>query len=116
MNAIQRSSAGFTLVEIMIVVAIIALIVSIAIPNMVKSRQTAQKNTCIKNLSTIEAAKQIWGVDKGKTDGDIPTDSEFIGAELYLKAMPLCPAGGIYTIGSIGTNATCTKAVDGHTL
>jgi prepilin-type N-terminal cleavage/methylation domain-containing protein len=110
---ISRRS-GFTLVEIMIVIAIIGLLSAIAIPNFIKNRNFAQKNACIKNLSTIEASKQLWGVELGKTDGDTPQDSEFIGPDLYLKALPQCPASGTYTIGSIGAPATCTVA--GHTL
>lgn len=107
-------SAGFTLVEIMIVVAIIGLLAAVAVPNFVKTRTTAQQKACIKNLNTLEAAKQMWGVELGKTDGVMPTESDLIGPTLYIKQMPTCPSGGNYTLNAIGQAATCTIA--GHTL
>ena len=116
MNALRRSSAGFTLVEIMVVIAIIALILAIAIPSMIRNRQIAQSNVCIRNLTTIENAKQVWGVEKGKSNGDVPASSDFVGPDLYIKVMPECPAGGTYTFGAIGANAACTLTSIGHSL
>jgi prepilin-type N-terminal cleavage/methylation domain-containing protein len=116
MHSHIRRLSGFTLVEIMIVVAIIGLLVAIAVPNFIKARLTAQRNACIKNLSTIESSKQQWGVEYGKTDGDIPTAADLIGPTLYLKTMPVCPGGGTYALGVIGGNATCTLSTLGHSL
>ena len=106
--------AGFTLVEIMIVVAIIGLLTAIAIPNFQKTRERAAYFVCFENLTQIEAAKQIWGMEKGKKNGDLATQDDLVGTTLYIRALPECPSGGSYTFGSIGTNAVCS--IPGHEL
>ena len=106
--------AGFTLVEIMIVVAILGLLVSLALPNFIKSRTNAQKQVCIENLAQIESAKQIWGMESGKKNGDEVSVDDLIGPTLYIKREPQCPAGGDYAYTTIGENATCTQV--GHLL
>src|SRR5512144_521701 len=55
--------AGFTLVEIMIVVAIIGLLATIAMPNFVKARATSQTNACINNLREIDGAIQEYALE-----------------------------------------------------
>ena len=105
---------GFTLVELMIVVAILGIILGLALPNFVKARTRARQQLCIENLSQIESAKQIWGVEHSKNDGDVPATSELIGPTLYMKQDPTCPGGGTYSLNGIGANATCT--IDGHSL
>jgi prepilin-type N-terminal cleavage/methylation domain-containing protein len=105
---------GFTLLEILIVVAVLGILVGMAFPNFLKSRANAQKQICIENLSQIESAKQIWGVENGKKDGDSPADGDLFGTTRYMKQKPLCPAGGSYDLTAVGENATCN--ISGHSL
>ena len=110
-------STGFTLVEIMIVVAIIALLAAIAIPNFVKARTASQKTACIANLKQLEGAKMIWALEAKKTSADSPADTDLFGAALYLRQKPACPGGGAYTIDIVANRPTCSRsASDGHTL
>ena len=59
----KSKKSGFTLVEIMIVVAIIGLLAAIAIPNFARARTTSQQNSCINNLRQIDGAKQTYYAD-----------------------------------------------------
>jgi len=109
-------TSGFTLVEIMIVVAIIALLAAIAIPNFVKARTASQKSACIANLKQIEGAKATWALEAHKTAADSPNDSELFGTSLYISAKPGCPASGTYTVANVDTKPSCTMSTEGHTL
>ena len=116
----NNRKAGFTLVEIMIVVAIIGLLAAIAIPNFVKARQTSQTNACINNLRIIDAAKQQWALEKGATSSPLASDLvPYLGRAG--TAMPYCPLSApsgtpAYVINTLTVAPTCPNiAVVGHT-
>ncbi len=108
----MKRRSPFTLVEIMIVVAIIGLLVAIAVPNFVTARNLSRQNACIANLRQIDAAKEQWALAEKKNDGDSVTMGNLV--DTYIRKTPECPAGGTYTLGNIGTDPTCN--ITGHEL
>ena len=114
MQIIKSRKAGFTLVEIMNVVANIGLLAAIAIPNFVKARTASQKSACIANLKQIDGAKATWALENKKTSADTPLTTDLYGATKYIRDEPTCPASGVYAINAVDSKPTCTIA--GHTL
>jgi len=114
-------TAGFTLVEIMIVVAIIGLLAAIAIPNFVKARATSQCNACINNLRQIDAAANQFALEKGQTTGATFVMNTSLTPYIKLNSagsIPPCPAGGTYYEATIGSAPVCSLSTlsPGHIL
>jgi len=107
-------STGFTLVEVMIVVSIIGLIASIAVPGMIRARARAQENTCMDNLRLLDGAKQQWALETKAASTATPTALQI---EPYVGRaagkLPLCPADATqtfatsYTLNDMSTAPTC---------
>jgi len=111
---------GFTLTEIMIVVALIGLLACVAIPNWVHARTNSQTNTCINNLRQIDAAKQQWAMETKQATNATPA---FTDISSYLKSEVVCPSGGAgvtfgtsYTINNLGLKPTCQIYPTTHLL
>ncbi len=114
----RSRKGGFTLVEIMIVVAIIGLLAAMAIPNITQARKTARQGVCIENLQQIEGAIQRWSLDMNKDEGQAVTYSDIRN---YLKRSVVCPSGGTsfedsYAITTVDAAPTCLRKPGLHRL
>jgi len=105
---------GFTLVEVILVVAIISVLAVIAIPNIVRSRQVTAKNACIANLKQIQSAIQIWAMDQNKNDTDAvvrDTAGTTIGiVPDYMKSWPKCSNVTYSTPAAVSSVPTCPNS------
>ena len=114
----KKMQKGFTLVEIMIVVAIIAILAAIAIPNFIAYRNESQGNACVSNMSSLKTAAESYLTKNPNTteftdEMLAPTDGKG-----FLKKMPTCPKGGAYTVTKDASGAvvvTCDNHNDDGT-
>ncbi len=103
-------SAGFTLVEIMIVVAIIGVLASVAVPGFLRSMNEARRSACVANLRAIEGAKITWAFESRKATTEVPTDADLFGVDRPIRDKPSCPAGGVYELKAVNARPACTIA------
>jgi prepilin-type N-terminal cleavage/methylation domain-containing protein len=118
-------AAAFTLVEIMIVVAIIGVLAAIAVANFMNARATSQANACINNMHQIDGAVTEWALENGKKTGDpAPNLADDLTPYIRLNSsssIPSCPAGGSYVMSLVGNipqvSCSLSSSVDPpHTL
>lgn len=109
--AITGLVMGYVAVAVSMVIVLLSLI---AIPNFIKARNTAFQNACVNNLRQMDAAKQQWALENTKKGDAIPTQADILPYIGHNGVMPVCRAGGTYTIRSVGELPTCS--IPGHEL
>lgn len=112
---------GFTLTEIFTVVAILAILTALALPNFMAMRLRVQKDSCINNLRQLKLAKEQWALEKNKDYEDTPAANDldpYIRDTTQSLICPLDPAKSFsasYNINNVGTNPAC-KISTSHRL
>jgi len=118
----SRSTSGFTLVEVMIVVSIIGLLAAVSIPNYVKTREVSHRKACIANLKQLEGAVQNWALEWRQSSGVQINSDMLFGPTNYIRKEIVCPASGLpYNYFRVGDprHVTCSLSASDpeyHTL
>jgi prepilin-type N-terminal cleavage/methylation domain-containing protein len=94
LNNIRQHSAGFTLVEVMIVVSLIALLAAFGIPNYQRARKRGQATSILNDLRLIDDALSRWALENNKSGSDLATINDIkpylkVGCQLYVTGADL---------------------------
>ena len=110
-----RFRSGFTLTEIMIVIAVIGIVLAIAAPTWLRQREISRAAACQENLAKIDGAVEQYAIEFKLSGGAplvYPTDLLAPGGSGtgtgYLRNVPECHAGGTYTMNVVGEIPTCS--------
>lgn len=113
-NEKNRKVRGFSLIELMITIAIMSVLISLAAYSFLEIRNRIRRASCHENMRTILRASILAQTERSDLDGQNLTVQKLIELR-YLKAKFACPSGGTYWIQSEKENirVTCKNATDG---
>ena len=108
-NTLTRDNRGFTLVEIMIVVAIIGLLAALSIPAFVKARKQSQGRRILNDCRQMDSAINQWALETGQTDGN---SIDTVASQTYLKTTwnTIDLLGNSYNLTVIGSTQISVNA------
>ncbi len=89
-------------------IVVTGMLAAIAIPNFVKARNAAQHNLCMSNLKSIQGAKEAWAIEEKKPRSAVPTEADLFGPDKFVAKLPMCTAGGTYTLNAVKESPTCS--------
>lgn len=113
------SQKAYTLVEMIIVVAIIAIILAVAFPSFLKAGEASFEKICINNLKQIDGAMEQWAQDYYIPAGTQPSAGQEDQIYSYIEGgKPACPSKGTYSLQSAGAlpQVSCSRESEGHRL
>ena len=87
---------------------IVGCMAAIAIPNLVKARDSAQRQACRNNMSAIQAGKEQWAQEQLKPVDAVPADEDLFGDSRFIRYKPQCPRGGTYSLNSVEERPDCS--------
>jgi hypothetical protein len=82
----------------------------------VRARSQSSVSSCINSLREIDGASQQWALDHHAASNDVPTWTDLVGADRYMREMPVCPQGGTYSLARVTDRPRCSIGGPGHSL
>lgn len=106
-NKTCRSRRAFSLIEMMIVLLVITILFSIAVPAYMRLRESSKGKVCATNLRQLQSSKERWAMDNRKNNTDTPALADLYPN--YVRRLPYCPSGGKYELGTVGEPVSCSE-------
>lgn len=101
-------------VGLVLCLPVLGIIAAIAVPSFLRAREISRRNACQESLVKIDGGKQMWALDNNIQEGfATPSWSDLVGEDNYIRVSPVCPSGGVYTIGDMEHEPSCSLSGDG---